>query len=266
MRQALRLLVLLAFGAAAIWVTATVLDVRWTDVEHLGEPRNVLEVGESTVRIPVPDGDGVRLLPAVPPTTTGEYAFMFDDETGPVRYDPCLPVEWVLNPDGMPKGVEQLVRDAVQSVEDATGLKFVYAGLTTEDARFERPLFQSRYGDGFAPIIVGFSNEGDTPDLAGSVTGLGGSTAVFGAYGDQRYLRSGVVIMDTDDIRRILRSPQGPPLAQAVIAHELGHVVGLAHVADVGELMHDSNLRTLDWGPGDLQGLAIAGNGACEAA
>lgn len=266
MKAAVRALVLAAFGALLIWGTASVLGVTWTDVEHVGQPRNVLEDGAVNVRIPLPEGPAVRRLPAVPVTTKGEYAFMFPgrDGQGPVRYDPCRPIDWVLNTDHMPKGVQKMVVAAVASVSHATGLEFRYDGTTTEVPSFDRPLFQDRYGPQFAPVIIGFATANQVPSLSGSVTGLGGSSAVYGAYGQQRFLHSGVVIMDAEDLQRLTETPFGSQLARAVIEHELGHVVGLAHVADDTQLMHASNLRITKWGPGDLAGLAIAGNGPCE--
>jgi Matrixin len=49
-----------------------------------------------------------------------------------------------------------------------------------------------------------------------------------------------------------------------VVMHELGHLVGLAHVRDPGELMAESNLERRDLGPGDRQGLAAVGAGSCH--
>jgi hypothetical protein len=61
----------------------------------------------------------------------------------------------------------------------------------------------------------------------------------------------------------MLEMPNGRDLARAVVMHELAHVVGLDHVDDPGELMHDQNVGTLDFGPGDLEGLAALGSGSC---
>ena len=94
--------------------------------------------------------------------------------------------------------------------------------------------------------------------------GLGGSSSVTGAYGDQRYLEGGTVLLDSTDVAGLLKTGQGRALARAVIMHEIGHVVGLAHVADPSELMNASNTSLTTWGPGDLEGLAIAGAGPCE--
>jgi hypothetical protein len=93
---------------------------------------------------------------------------------------------------------------------------------------------------------------------------LGGSSSVPGAFGDQRYLVGGVVLLDAPDITRIVLSQGGPPLARAVIMHEIAHVVGLGHVDDPTELMNPSNSSLIDWGPGDRAGLAIAGAGPCQ--
>lgn len=50
----------------------------------------------------------------------------------------------------------------------------------------------------------------------------------------------------------------------ADLLHELGHLVGLAHVDEPTELMYDGNVGQLDFGPGDRQGLAVLGNGECS--
>jgi len=266
MRSSTRLVAIVAIGAGLIWAAAAYTGIGWDEIRHYGQPRNVLDDNGTSVPIPLPDGPSERLLPAVPVTSNGEHSFLFDDGGEPIRYDPCRPLGWVVNPDGAPAGAVDLVHSAVDDVEQSTGLDFEYLGETDEVASFERSLFQDRYGSGFAPIIIGFSTEDATPDLAGSVTGVGGSSAVSGAYGVPQYLRSGVVIMDADDVAEIQEQSTGEWLAQAIVRHELGHVVGLGHVADTAELMNAENMRTTEWGPGDRQGLAIAGNGPCEPA
>ncbi len=254
----------LVFVVAAV-VALQVSGLEMADLRHLGTPRNALLDGDTEVRVPIPPPSDGRLLPVVPITTTGNYAFMFEERGEPVRFDPCRPIHYVYNAAGEPSGLGDIIVEAVQSVSTATGLQFEYDGPTDEVASFDRRLFQpDRYGEGFAPLIIGWSNETAMPELAGSITGLGGSSSVTGAWGDTRFLASGTVVLDSDDIVGLLGTTKGRLLARAVIMHEIAHVVGLAHVADSTEIMNASNTSLSDWGPGDLEGLAIVGRGPCE--
>lgn len=265
MSRVFRLLVIVMCGAVAVYIVASWQGVGLTDFKHLGTPRNSMIEGNAEVTIPLPEGPAQRRSAVVVPQTTGSYEFLFDEPgQAPTRYDPCRAIHWVLSEEGMPSGVLPLLQAAVDRVSAATGLVFVYDGTTTEKADFDRPLIQPQYGKGFAPVVVGWSTAANTPELVGSVSGVGGSSAVNGAYGDQRYLRAGVIILDAEDITALVSSAKGESLAQSIVMHEWAHVIGLAHVDDAGELMNASNSSLTTWGPGDLQGLAIAGSGPCE--
>ncbi len=258
-----RLVVLCGAGAVAIGLVAWQGGLGWQDLAHLGQARNVVELDGQEIRIPHVDSTGERLAPAVPVSTAGEHTFLFEEDGEPVRLDPCMPVGWVLNPAGMPDDVEPLVHAATADLAQYTGLVFQYEGTTDEPASFDRLIVQERYGDRLAPVVIGFSDETETPDLGGATAGLGGSTSITGAYGDQRYLGAGVVVLDRDDFAELMRSQSGTALAEAVIRHELAHVAGLGHVEAATELMHDENTAITEWGPGDREGLAIAGAGPC---
>jgi len=234
------------------------------ELQHIGQPRNVLDDRGRDVPLPLPVGEPVRLLDEVPVTTAGEHGFITVDGEVPVRVDPCRPATWVLSPEGMPPLAREQLDAAIADISARTGIQFEFMGETDERAEFDRPIFQDRYGEGYAPIIVGWSDGSTTSDLEGHVSGVGGSTAIPGAYGDQRFLRSGVVILDGPEMEPLLASTAGAQQVKAIMMHELGHVLGLAHVADASELMHETNDDQVTWGAGDLQGLAIAGAGPCE--
>ena len=51
---------------------------------------------------------------------------------------------------------------------------------------------------------------------------------------------------------------------RAIVQHELGHVLGLDHVDDPGELMYDTSSGRTDFGPGDLEGLARLAGVPCR--
>ncbi len=256
----LALAVVVVMVGAAMWASGYGVQ----DLMHIGQPRNVLEDNGKQIELPYAQGPSTRRLPEVPITTAGEHAFSVVDETGPVRFDPCRTVPWVLATANIPVFAEPLVFAAVEDVQARTGLQFEYLGPTDEVPDFDRPLFQERYGDHYAPLVIGWSSAAEHTDLEGPVAGVGGSHAIQGSHGEQRYLRGGVIILDGPDLGIFLASTSGEAQVQAIIMHELAHVLGLAHVSDPNELMYETNDRQTTWGPGDLQGLAIAGAGPCE--
>ena len=51
---------------------------------------------------------------------------------------------------------------------------------------------------------------------------------------------------------------------QALMLHELGHVMGLGHVTDPTQLMYpELNPTVTDFGAGDRRGLAVPASGRC---
>lgn len=186
----------------------------------------------------------------------GAYAFTYATANGtPIGYDPCRPIEVEINPDGAPEGHEQLVRTAMEHVSEASGLRFELVG-TTDSRRF------LRHGDGgrSRPSIVGWSNEDEYAELAGDVAGIGGSGML--RIGGRGRLTSGAVVLDTDAFDEMLDRGQRDA-AQAIVDHEFGHLVGLDHVDDPGELMYRENVGQTTWGPGDREGLERLGALRC---
>jgi hypothetical protein len=74
---------------------------------------------------------------------------------------------------------------------------------------------------------------------------------------------TGTVTLDVDAFDVIPHQLRGEAAAQAIVDHEFGHLVGLDHVDDPGELMNADNLGRTTWGPGDLAGLSRLGRGRC---
>lgn len=212
---------------------------------------------------PLPaDARYVRVDQLVQTSLTGPHAFMHRDAHGvPVRYDPCRPVHYVVNPAGGPPGAADLVRGAVAVISAATGLAFVDDGTTTEPVSDHREAVQrARYGDRWAPVLVGFARRGAFPVLTGQVAGLGGSHVLTTADGAR--LVTGQIALASDTFAQLVGSGRAGQAA-TIVEHELGHVVGLDHVDDPGQLMYRSNKGQVDLGPGDVEGLAVAGAGPC---
>ncbi|MGO4597277.1 matrixin family metalloprotease [Terrabacter sp. 2RAF25] len=216
-----------------------------------------------------PAGIGAAQAPlGAPPATPGGrggYTFMRmqADGTEPVAYDPCRPIHFTTSTVGLPEGGDALVREAVVTMSEASGLRFVDDGLTDEPPTPERDPYQpDRYGDRWAPVYISFATPEQIPRLAGGTIGLGGSTPRAAGDGVLVYV-SGSVWLDRDAMTGLLRDGRRDS-ARAVVEHEIGHVIGLNHVADGSQLMSESGGAVEGPADGDRRGLAILGRGACR--
>ncbi len=205
--------------------------------------------------------------PPPAPSPAGGYEFLQTQKvgTGPVAWDPCRPVRYVVNPAGAPPGGDLLIKEAVQRTAAPTGLKFVDEGTTDEVwAKDREPYQPDRYGKKWAPVLIAWTTEAQSSQVAGYIAGQGGPVAVADADGRAVNV-SGSVILDAADIGRILTEPGGQAAARAIVQHELGHVAGLDHTSDRTQLMYSetNEEQPVDWGTGDLAGLRQLGLGDC---
>jgi hypothetical protein len=218
--------------------------------------------------VPPPGYEAAPAPLGTPPAGTGSTAFVLQDvpdgDQPFAAYDPCRPVHYVVRPDHAIPGGETLIREAVAAASAATGLQFVDDGTTTESPADERKAFQpNRYGKRWAPVLIAWSTPQETPGLAGDIAGDGGSNYVQ-APGQPLVLVAGQIRLDAPDLAGILSGrPDGAAQVRAVIMHEWGHVLGLDHIDDPGQLMHAENKGLLDFAAGDRAGLALLGSGPC---
>ena len=203
--------------------------------------------------------------PAAVPTASDAHRFA---QTGPgqsfVAYDPCRPVHYVVRPDGAHADGDALLAEALDRVWQAPGLVFVADGPTAEPPTPQRPIYQPDvYGDRWAPVLVLWSGEQESPGLAGDNRGQAGSTVV-GLGDGPRVLVTGQVELDGAQLAELLDRPDGREIVRGVIQHELAHLVGLDHVDDPTQLMYpETTPGVTDFSAGDLTGLAALGRGPC---
>ena len=188
-----------------------------------------------------PAGDGTYAFEEVQPTTHS-----------PIGHDPCDTIHYVVNPDHGPADYLDFIQKAVAEASRFSGIRFQYDGTTTA-----RDFDRDR-----GPVLIGFADPSEVSDLSSDdVVGVGGSVSYVAPGDRRRYLHSGMVALkpswfaDQDRHHRLRDE-------QAVVMHELGHVLGLAHVQDEHQLMYPSLTRTT-YGPGDIRGLEVLGEIPC---
>jgi len=186
--------------------------------------------------------------------SSSTYQFLAEDQLSgqPYRWSSCDPIRYVVNPSRAPDGWEQTLGDAVREVSEATGLEFVDEGTSSDgpdDSRFAR-------GDRPEPVLISWVSLEEEPELEGDVVGVAGPASLG------RFFVTGSVLLDAPAFE-IMGDRGADDLQQAVIMHELGHLVGLAHVKDERQLMYASTTFQTTFGTGDLEGLRALGEGPC---
>jgi hypothetical protein len=179
----------------------------------------------------------------------GSYAFIVTTNAGdPVGWNHCEPIHYVVNPAGAPDDWKDVVSDGVAEITDASGFRFTYDGTST-DRSFTRRAVDPAHPP---PVLIAWADAAEVPDLAGSTAGIGGSSPAR-VHNRVQWV-TGMVVLDTEAFDRMERRDDQRS-EELILAHELGHVLGLDHVDDVGELMNAEYVGQTRFGPGDRRGL-----------
>ena len=214
--------------------------------------------------------DGIPTLPA-------DFSFtaVASDGCSPVRWNPCEPVHFVVNPAGAPPGGVADVREAFRRLAGVTGMTYVDDGLTHERGGAGRAAYQpERYGRRWAPVLVAWEEQGRA--TAGiQVVGGGFPTRAGDVYVTARLTLDPSVVTDTRTRTTVAAGfgaggtgPVGPAGVTwgRVILHELAHVAGLGHSRDPAQLMYpettEHTTRPVRLADGDRAGLRHLGREA----
>ncbi|MGZ4131425.1 MAG: matrixin family metalloprotease [Actinomycetota bacterium] len=215
--------------------------------------------------------DVVALVTVTHPTDVGSpnsYAFLQQHDGSPVRWDPCTPIHYALYPRFAPPDASQLLQDVTQHVTDATGIRFVYDGMTSWSPEAEEVAQYAATAPTFhyLAVLIAWLPATRFKNFAppSKILAVGIPYSPSGAY---RYV-SGMIVVNADQEMPdnwAMRYSLGP-----VLLHEFGHLMGLAHVDDPEQLMWSDHapgsqkgdipdLTTNDWGAGDRAGLEKLG-------
>lgn len=212
--------------------------------------------------LPLPPLPVPTPAPAPAPAPTGEYRVALTDAGGTaVRWNPCQPIRYVVNLQGAPAFARAELSAAVAAIETASGLDLVDAGTTTERPGGRALRNPSRYGAGFAPILISFASAAELPFGSPTASGWGQAVPIADpTTGRRQYVSGQVVLRPADGWTQGTTSAN--PLS-LMLRHELGHVLGLGHVSATNEIMGTGgNGSARTWGPGDLRGLRVVGRPA----
>ena len=192
-----------------------------------------------------------------------DYSFLEARQGGcqPVRFNPCEPIHYVVNAAMAPPGALDDLHEAIRRLQVASGSTFVEDGPTDEPASLSRPLSQARYGNRWAPVLVVWDH--GAPYRMEPTNPAGGrSTPVDGVS------VTGILIVNVDAVADDHGHLQPPPgfgegaTWGRVFIHELGHLVGLGHVAHSDEIMFTElgvQRGEATYQPGDVAGLRLLG-------
>ena len=185
-----------------------------------------------------------------PASTNFEYGTLADG-TPAERWDPCRRIDLAVNFGAASAEQVDMFSLALAKVVAATGLPIVLVG------GFDRTLRPDGASDVGADLAVQVVAPTDPVwiEQTGGVNSAGYTYGMAQVAGGRYWF---------DDV--VVTVPNTLPLMLTlhVFMHELGHAVGLQHVGSRGEVMYPRghHASPVEWGPGDLAGLAAVGAGA----
>ena len=165
-----------------------------------------------------------------------------DPDGNPARWNPCARLKWKLVGAGISGVGRDAVSSAVKSMMLATGLVFTYeeGGLASD--------LRAQLDD---TLVIGLAPKNVNTRVAGT-------TRVKYDVSLPRVIRiaSATITLNPDIFRHRSHSFN---FVMPVLLHELGHSVGLSHVADPADIMYPKIVNRVQYQQSDIVKLARVG-------
>ncbi len=175
--------------------------------------------------------------------TSDQYNFFGKNpQGGAARWNPCVPIRYEVNFNGSQPSARADLASALAKMTQASGLQFV---KVREIATFTK--------SSDVDAIISWKTANEYPKFAMGSAGFGSAswrTANGRIFAGEVGVNAQAPLMAGYGTINSLGE---------VLLHELGHMVGLNHVNDVGQVMYPQISRLTDYGPGDRAGLILVG-------
>ena len=145
---------------------------------------------------------------------------------------------------------------ARSSTARSTRSRTTAASCSSTPARPRNRALAGTYNPGATrgePVLIIWSSQGRLHNLQGNTVGLGGGRRDRGQRASSAW-SPGSIALDAEAHSRTYDA-MAPRTQRLILVHEIGHVLGLDHVADPHQLMHAAYVGQDGLGPGDIAGL-----------
>lgn len=232
MRSTIRTLYKLVAWGAALWFMASLASPTG-QATWQSRVESAVTYVENVLGVELLDTQTAADAPQAP------YALLHETDGSPARWNPCGgDIRWVWNPQGAPAGAEQALQNSFGQLAAATGLPFVAGGPV------DRTEVEGR------EVLVMWVSQTERPELFEAPAEAIGAALPWVEDGNE--IVSARVAIDTDWSVSV-------DAWHNTVLHELGHAVGLDHVANLNSVMQVWGNDHLAYTADDLAGLAAVG-------
>ncbi len=186
--------------------------------------------------------------------SSGGFAFVDSNEDGsPVTWNTCKPIDILVETVGMPTGADGEIAEAVDRLNNASDLNLNYLGTVggvhsqdwVENSKLQYP--------DQPPILIGWTR--GNADMPTDET-VGFALTTHTTQRNESQISGSVITLHSKRLQRLRAGFPPGESRGAVYMHEIAHALGLDHVPNENQLMHDFvNSYNGELTEGDIAGL-----------